>query len=78
MQEKKTYGYWPKLIAEIIRRRKEDEETVLRKITIADDHPKNIAPSIAMKPIPKTSDLVDQGLSRFGQGAVHPSSETDD
>jgi O-acetylhomoserine/O-acetylserine sulfhydrylase-like pyridoxal-dependent enzyme len=34
-------------------------------VVISKEHPKNIAASIAMKPIPKTADLVQQSLSRF-------------
>ncbi|CAB4010862.1 Hypothetical predicted protein [Paramuricea clavata] len=46
-------------------KRVDDEESILRKVEIPKEHPKNIAQSIALKPIPKTSDLVNshcQGL----------------
>ena len=42
-------------------------KTILQKTELTSDHPKNIAPSIAMKPIPKTSDLVPSSLSRFSK-----------
>ena len=43
------------------------KKTILQKTELTSDHPKNIAPSIAMKPIPKTSDLVQCSLSRFSK-----------
>ena len=41
--------------------------------------PKNIAQSIALKPIPKTIDLVEQSLSRFSASTPaqpHPTADT--
>ena len=58
-----------------MKRRIDDEESVLRRVERSMDHPKTIAESIAMKPIPKTSDLVAQSLSRFNSGTVISSHE---
>jgi hypothetical protein len=50
----------------------------LRKVLVHKDHPKHIAPSIALKPIPKTSDLVQQSLSRFIPRPPDPEEQIDD
>ena len=65
VKEEKSYDFWPTLVSRIMRKRVDDEKTVLRKSEMSSDHPKTIAPSIAMKPVPKTSDLVQRSLSRF-------------
>ena len=53
-----------------ILKRIDPEESVVRRVECPMDHPKNIAESIAMKPIPKTSDLVAQSFSWFNSGTV--------
>ncbi|CAB4011162.1 Hypothetical predicted protein [Paramuricea clavata] len=65
MKEPQTYDFWPTIVTRILKKRVDDEETILRKVEVPKEHPKNIAPSIALKPIPKTRDLVAQSLSRF-------------
>ena len=65
VKETKEYKYWPALAIRIMQKRLSDKETILRKVEIAQSHPKNIAPSIAGKPVPSTSDLARQSLSRF-------------
>ena len=65
VKEPKTYDFWPTFATRILKKRVDDEETILRKVEVPKEHPKNIAPSIALKPIPKTSDLWAQSLSRF-------------
>ena len=62
-----TYDFWPLLVSRILKKRVADQETVLRKVITPADHPKNIAPTIAMKPVPKTSDLVQKSLSRYSK-----------
>ena len=65
VKEPKTYSFWPTLAIRILKKRVSDEDSILRKVDIPQEHPKQIAPSIALKPIPKTSELVKQSLSRF-------------
>ena len=65
VKEDKSYDYWPVLSSRILGKRIGDDENITRKVVLPPDHPKHIAPSIAMQPIPKTSDLVQQSLSRF-------------
>ena len=65
IKESKEYKYWPAFATRIMQKRLSDKETILRKVEIVQSHPKNIAPSIADKPAPSTSDLVRQSLSRF-------------
>ena len=65
IKELKTYDFWPTIATRILKKRIDSEESILRKVEVPDDHPKKIAPSIALKPIPKTSDLVRQHLTRF-------------
>ena len=77
VRESKTYDFWPTIATRISKKRIDDEESVLRRVKRSIDHPKNIAQSIAMKPIPKTSDLVAQSLSRFNSRTVISSHEQD-
>ena len=65
VKKPKTYDFWPTVATRILKKRIDDEETILRKVELPDDHPKKIASSIALNPVPKTSDLVEQALSRF-------------
>lgn len=79
IKEDKQYKYWPILANGILDRREKDEQSVHRKIKIPENHPKNIAKSIALKPVPKTSDLVKQSLSRFvSKTGVVPHEESDE
>ena len=66
-KEDKTYDFWPLLVSRILKKRVADQKTILRKSVIPADHPKNIAPTIAMKPVPKTSDVVQKSLSRYSK-----------
>ena len=72
VKEAKSYDFWHTLATRIVQKRLTDEETVLRKVVRPSYHPIHIAPSIAMKPIPSTSDLVQKSLSRFSNGDVPP------
>jgi hypothetical protein len=67
IKEEKTYDYWPVVAYKVLNNRIEDRNTILRRVVIPAEHPKRIAPSIAMVPIPKTSDLVSKALTRFGK-----------
>jgi hypothetical protein len=61
-----------------LKKRADDEDSILRKVHVPKDHPKHIAPSIALKPIPKTSDLVQQSLYRFIPRPPDPEEQIDD
>jgi hypothetical protein len=65
VKDPKTYDFWPTLATRIIQKRIDDDDSVHRRVEISEEHPKNIAPSISLHPIPKTDDLVKQSLSRF-------------
>ena len=65
VKKPKTYDFRPTVATRILKKRTDDEETILRTVELPDDHPKKIASSIALMPVPKTSDLVEQALSRF-------------
>jgi hypothetical protein len=67
VKEEKAYDYWPTITSKVLQRRKDDKGSILRSVPILEDHPKNIASSIALKPIPKTSDLVEKAISRFSK-----------
>lgn len=65
VKEDKTYSYWPTLASRILNKRASDNDSMQRKVKVPVSHPRNIAPSIALKPIQKTIDQVEQKLSRF-------------
>lgn len=69
MKEDKSYSYWPALIAEILCKRAEDQETAARLVTLSPTNPQYLAPTIAMRESPTTEDLVAARLSRFKQQA---------
>ena len=58
VKEPKTYDFGPTLATRILQKRIDDDESVIRKVEIPKEHPKNIAPSIAQQLIPSTADLV--------------------
>ena len=65
VKEQKSYDFWPTLLSRIMRKRVADKKTILRKTEMSSHHPRNIAPSIAMKSVPKTSDLTFQIFKVF-------------
>ena len=68
--EEKTFDFWAPLTIGILQKRVDDDDSILTKTTLSADHPKKIAPSIAMKPVPSTADLVKRNLSRFANQAT--------
>ena len=66
-KDDKTYDFWPLIVSRILKKRVADQKTILRKSVIPADHPKNIAHTMAMKPVPKTSDVVQKSLSRYSK-----------
>ena len=67
VKEDKTYDYWTTISTRVLKSRRDDKGSILRSTPLPDDHPQKIAPSIALKPIPKTVDLVEKSLSRFSK-----------
>ena len=63
--QEKTYDFWASLTFGVLQRKVDDKDSVLKKMEVPENHPKNIAQSIAMKEIPATKDLVKQLLSRL-------------
>ena len=53
------------MISGVLQRKVDDEDSVLKKMEVPENHPKNIAQSIAMKEISATKHLVKQSLSRL-------------
>ncbi|KAK3712223.1 hypothetical protein QZH41_009768 [Actinostola sp. cb2023] len=65
VKEEKSYKYWLLLGSRILKRRVDDKEAVTRHIEVPANHPKNIAPSIAMRAAPPTEELLQAKRSRF-------------
>ena len=49
--EEKTYDFWALLASEILQQRVDDRDSILEKVQLSAEHPKNISQSIAMKPM---------------------------
>ena len=77
VKEEKSYSYWPALIAEILCKRAEDQETAARHVIVSPTNPQHLAPTIAMRESPTTEDLVAARLSRFKQQASQKSQKYD-
>ena len=65
--EEKTYDFWAALTSGILQRRIDDKDSILKKVELSAEHPKNICHSIAMQPVPATQEIVDRALSRFAK-----------
>eukprot|EP00112_Aurelia_sp_Birch-Aquarium-sp1_P019611 Seg4882.2 transcript_id=Seg4882.2/GoldUCD/mRNA.D3Y31 product="hypothetical protein" protein_id=Seg4882.2/GoldUCD/D3Y31 len=66
VQENKMYAYIPKLVATIIKKRQEKDDSVLGKVAQKSNDPKLIAPTIELNnPPPPTAELVQNRLSRM-------------
>jgi len=65
VKQPKTYQYWGVVCSRILKRRAEDNNSILRLIEISETNPQNLAPTIAMREPPATKDLVEARLSRF-------------
>jgi hypothetical protein len=78
ISEGKSYDYWPSLTTRILQKRILDKSNMLKKSKVDAEHPKMIAPTIAMKEPPKTSDLVQAALPRFSKSSSgSPESSSD-
>jgi hypothetical protein len=65
--EEKTYDFWAALTSGILQMRIDDKDSILKKVELSAEHPKNICHSIAMQPVPATQEIVDRALSRFAK-----------
>ena len=63
--EPKQYPHFPLLLADMLRRRMEDQDAITRHIEVSPTNPVNLTPTIAMKRAPSTEELVKAKLSRF-------------
>jgi hypothetical protein len=51
VKEPKSYDFWSTLATRILQKKIKYQISILRAVPVPEDHPKNIAPSIALKPI---------------------------
>lgn len=62
----KEYKYLPFLLSSVLKRRHDDKGSVRRVVTKPANHPKHLAPSVAMKQPTDTEELVKFRLARHG------------
>ena len=62
----KEYKYLPFLLSSVLKRRHDDKGSVRRFVAKPANHPKRLAPSIAMKQPTETKELVKFRLARYG------------
>lgn len=62
----KEYKYLPFLLSSVLKRRHDDQESVRRVVPKPANHPKRLAPTIAMKQPTETEELVKFRLARYG------------
>jgi len=62
----KSFEYIPSLIASILKGRADDEESAGRVVSLPDDHPRHLAPTIALQESPELDDRVKEYRSKFG------------
>lgn len=61
----KQYKYWDILLSNILKRRADDDKCIARHVEVSATNPQNLAPAIAIREPPATTDLVEAKLSRF-------------
>ena len=66
VRAEKSYEYVPHLMASILKARVEDQESAGRVVSLPENHPRNLAPTIALRESPELIDLVLEYKSRFG------------
>ena len=66
VKKPKEYTYIPHLMSQVLRCRYSDPQTVTRLMPRPASHPKNLAPTIAMKQPTATAELVKYRLARYG------------
>lgn len=65
IKEPKTYAYVPLLISEVFRMRTETDGHLSQHVSMAEDDPRRIHPTIAMRPSRPISELIEEHQSRF-------------
>ena len=70
VKEEKSFEYIPYLMASILKGRVDDEESAERVVSLPDDHPRHLAPTIALRESPELAELVKEYRSRFGSKKV--------
>ena len=66
VRAEKSYDYIPYLIASILRARVDDNESAGRVVSLPENHPRNLAPTIALRESLELIDLLQEYRSRFG------------
>ena len=66
VKAEKSFHYIPYLMATILKARADDQGTVERILPLPDEHPRHLAPTIALRESPELVDLVKEYQSRFG------------
>ena len=61
--EEKKFDFWAPLATEMLQKGLDDKDSILKKVPLPAEHPKNISKPIVMKAIPATKDIVQQSLS---------------
>lgn len=62
----KSYPYIPYLMATILKARVDDNGSSERVVPLPEQHPRHLAPTIALGGSPELAELVSQYQSRFG------------
>lgn len=62
----KSYPYIPYLMATILKARVDDNGSSERVVLLPEQHPRHLAPTIALSESPELAELVSQYQSRFG------------
>ena len=65
MKAAKTYDYLTVIMADVLKRKVDDTEPVVRRIEVSPANPKNLAPTIALRAAPPTSELVKTRMGRM-------------
>lgn len=65
VKAEKLFEYIPYLMALILKARVDDKGLTERVVSLPDEHPRHLAPTIALRESPELIDLVQQYQSRF-------------
>ncbi|XP_067019913.1 uncharacterized protein [Acropora muricata] len=65
VKAEKSFEYIPYLMALILKARVDDKGITERVVSLPDEHPRHLAPTIALRESPELIDLVQQYQSRF-------------
>lgn len=65
VKAEKSFEYIPYLMATILKARLDDKATAERVLSLPEEHPRHLAPTIALRESPELIDLVQEYRSRF-------------